>query len=241
MATTETKAKQAPAIFLVGSTGAGKSSQVCTLVDCKGLKPVVACYDPGSQQAYRVRGLEMADTRKLPTVQDFLLAYPAEKYIRVIDSWPGYESFTAMRLKPSGKAWQKVVGGWRDDIHVSYASSNVILVGNLTDGEKTVQGLDDEGKRAPVVIKRGALVCTPALQQPPLLAQSAPVVLCLSSGGDRFPRGWVVGGQLGQVAGKYSALRDGQPTYLLPGAEPGQRIVPVDVCPLSAIFDSLCF
>ena len=229
---------KASAIFLVGATGAGKSSQIATLLDLQGIKPIVFCFDPGSVQSHRVNGVEMGD---LMPIREILAKYPADKYLRIIDSWPGYESWTIMgqKARPAGNAWQKIVGGYRDDIHAAYAASNVVIVGNISDGEKVVQSLDSEGKRASAVIARGALVCTPALQQPPLLAQMAPVVLPVSSGGDRFGRSWVAG-QLGQVAMKYAARGDdGKPTFLLPNASPGQKMVPVDACTLKDIYVSL--
>lgn len=236
---------KAPAMFLVGASGAGKSSQVSTLIGaCGDLKVVVACFDSGSAQAHAVAGVELAplwsrnQKNGIQTLTEFLDRYPAESYIRVLDSWPGYEAVTVARRKKgdavSLKQWSAIVGDWRDDLVVAYASSNAIIVGNISLGDRVVQ--TENGQQT---VGRGMLHACPALSNPPVLASSAPIVLPLSSGGQGGTRSWVCG-QLGTVASKFARKgMDGKPCFLYPGAEPGEKLVPVDRCSLADIWLSV--
>lgn len=238
------KKRKARAVFLVGATGAGKSSQISTLLKSTDLKVVVICYDPGSSNAHGVTDIIQADPSL--SIREFLEKYPDDKYLRVIDSWPGYETdriarfATAKKRRPTLKEWGDLVGGWRDDIVLIYSSFNVVLVGNLSDGARKVSALDSEGKQCQTLLPAGQLVCSPALASPPVLAQMAPIVICMTSGGEKRPRGFVQG-NFGQIATKFVYRPQGEKEqiYTLPGGTNADRIVPVDVCDLHAIIEAL--
>jgi len=242
--------KGSPAICLVGASGAGKTTQILTLAAAAakaGLKMVVACFDSGSIQTYEVGdGFELLPSTRLATVSDLCATFPPSEYLLVIDTWRAYEETCVTWYKRANKVkgltlrdWNAIVGQWHDDIVALYSRRNVILTCQISTGSTLVPGVDAEGRPIKHIVAAGQLVCTDSLKKEgPKLVQAAPVVLPLSSGGEKGERAWAP--SLGQAQRKFVRRAEGgKVSMALPNAGESDRLVPVSVCSLGDIWSSL--
>lgn len=242
--------KSAPAICVVGASGAGKTTQILSLapaVKAAGLKMIVACFDSGSVQAYEVGdGFELLPDDKLGSLSDLCDKYPPSEFLLIVDTWRAYEERSVAWYKRQKKAsqltlkdWNTIVGGWNDDIVRIYSRRNAIMTCQVSTGMTPVPGVDGEGRPIKQLLPPGQLVCTESLKKEgPKLVQAAPVVLPLSSGGEKGERAWAP--HIGQAQRKFIRRGvDGKISMALPGAQESDRLIPVSVCSLGDIWTSL--
>lgn len=240
--------KKAPAVCVVGASGAGKTYQIMTLAKAAkaaGLELTVACFDSGSLQSYECgEGYRLLQDEELDHITDLCDRFPADKYLLVVDTWRAYEEFCVARAKAGKKAmtlrdWQIVSSAWMDDLVRIYQRKNAVLVAQVTSGPTVFETVDLDGKPIKEKLPAGQVVCAPSLKKEGAkLVQSAPVVLPLSSGGNTGVRSWA--STLGSVSMKYiRRAPSGGVTATLPGSQDGDRTVPVSVCSLGDIWTSL--